>query len=92
MIAKLIESADGKKTIVSTALIVLYFTGLLREWWPRNLAVEGFLGTFFSVGVGDKVRKRRRHKREAEIAYRNDPHSDDPRRYESVEDLLDRED
>ncbi len=91
---------DGKKTIIATVLIVIYIAGLLRNWWPRSIEVESFLFAFFSAGAGHKVVKYRRRRKEVEIANQDNPYSDDPRiydrdkpkKYDSVGDLLDRED
>ncbi len=93
MIKQIIEATNGLKFATSCVLAVIYAIGLLFHWWEREYAFEGFIGFLFTVGGGHKIVKRRKRKRETEVSYRDDPHSDNPRRYDSVEDLLnDRED
>ena len=85
-------SINGYKTISSVVAGVAYVAGLLMGWWESNAAAESFIVLFFGIGAGHKVVKRRRAKRKS-IEYQESPHRDDPRRYDSIEDLMkDRDD
>ena len=80
-------SINGYKTISSASAGLLYVAGLLMGWWESNAAAESFIVLFFGIGAGHKGVKRQRAKRE-EIEYQESPHRDDPRRYDSIEDLM----